>query len=439
MYTRKLLLLPLLIWLFLAVNPLAAQNNEVLVLSIRGPVTPTMASYFQRGIRAAEQRGATAVVIILDTPGGAIDTTDEIVQIFLAARVPIIVYVGPAGAHAASAGSIITMAAHAAAMAPNTAIGAASPVAGGGEEISETMFRKVTEDLRAKARGLTERRGEEAVALAEAMIAEAQAVNASEALAVGLIDAIAVDLTDLLNQLDGLTVEVQQQPVTLQTAEARQISLALTRVETVLHALANPVLISILLLIGVQAILIEISNPGTWVAGIVGVICLAMAFYGLGTLPTNWLGLGLVGLAFVLFIAEALTPTFGGLAVAGAGALLAGLLVLFNSPGSPEFARISLPVALGMSLMTAAFFLFIMNAALRAQKLQPITGREGMVGQIGVVKREFAPVSPASNDFSGAVMVMGELWQATADEALTRDERVVVKSMEGFTLRVKRA
>jgi membrane-bound serine protease (ClpP class) len=248
-----------------------------------------------------------------------------------------------------------------------------------------------------------------------------------------------VDLTDLLNQLDGLTVEVQQQPVTLQTAEARQISLALTRVETVLHALANPVLISILLLIGVQAILIEISNPGTWVAGIVGVICLAMAFYGLGTLPTNWLGLGLVGLAFVLFIAEALTPTFGGLAVAGAGALLAGLLVLFNSPGSPEFARISLPVALGMSLMTAAFFLFIMNAALRAQKLQPITGREGMVGQIGVVKREFAPVSPASNDFSGAVMVMGELWQATADEALTRDERVVVKSMEGFTLRVKRA
>jgi membrane-bound serine protease (ClpP class) len=434
----RLLLITLALWLFWVVGHARAQGNEVLVLSIQGPVTPTMVSYFDRGIRAGEQQNAEAVLVVLNTPGGAVTTMHEVVQLFLAADVPVIVYVSPAGAHAASAGSLITMAAHAAAMAPDTVIGAASPVAGGGEDIPETAFRKATEDLMALARSLTERRGEEAVVLAEAMILEARAVHAREALAVGLIDVVARDVPDLLHQLDGLTVEVNRQPVTLQTAGARQVSVPMTGVERMLHALSNPLLISILMVIGVQAILIEISNPGGWIPGIIGVLCLAMALYGLGTLPTNWLGLGLVAIAFALFIAEALSPAFGGLALAGGAALLAGLLVLFNSPGTPEFARISVPAAVGISVVTAAFFIFLVTMALRSHKTQPVTGREAMLGQVGVARSEFEIARPGSDEFSGDVLVMGELWRALADEQIGAGERIVVKGVNGFTLRVKR-
>jgi membrane-bound serine protease (ClpP class) len=439
MRRTRLLLLTLALWLVWAVGQVHAQANEVLVLNIQGPVTPTMVSYFERGVRAAEQRNVQAVVVVFNTPGGAITTMHEVVQLFLAADVPVIAYVSPAGAHAASAGSLITMAAHAAGMAPDTVIGAASPVGGGGEDIPETAFRKATEDLMALARSLTQRRGEEAVVLAEAMILEARAVNANEALAVGLIDVVARDVPDLLHQLDGLTVEVNRQPVTLQTAGAQQVSLPMTAVEIMLHALSNPLLISLLLVIGVQAILIEISNPGGWIPGLIGVLCLAMALYGLGTLPTNWLGLGLVVIAFVLFIAEAFTPTFGGLAVAGGAALLAGLLVLFNSPGTPDFARISVPAAVGISAITAAFFVFLLTMALRTHRTQPVTGREAMVGQVGVTRTEFEPALAGSDGYSGNVLVMGELWRAVADEQIGAGERVVVKAVDGFTLRVKRA
>lgn len=439
MHKYRFVTILLAFWLFLLVGTARAQGNEVLVLSIQGPVTPTMVSYFERGIRSGEQQNVEAVVVVLNTPGGAITTMHEVVQIFLAADVPIIVYVSPAGAHAASAGSVITMAAHAAGMAPNTVIGAASPVGGSGEDIPETAFRKETEDLMAQARSLTERRGEEVVALAEAMILEARAVNANEALAVGLIDAVARDVPDLLHQLDGLTVVVNEQPVRLQTAGARQVSLPMTAVETLLHALSNPLLISLLMVIGVQAILIEISNPGGWIPGIIGVLCLALALYGLGTLPTNWLGLGLVIIAFVLFIAEAVTPTFGGLAVAGGAALLGGLLVLFNSPGTPEFARISVPAAVGISVITAGFFVFLLTMALRTRKSQPVTGKEGMPGQVGVARSEFELVQPGSDEYTGDVLVVGELWRALADEQISAGERVVVKAVNGFTLRVKRA
>jgi membrane-bound serine protease (ClpP class) len=434
----RLLTITLALWLFWAVGQVRAQGNEVLVLSIQGPVTPTMVTYFERGIRSGERQNIEAVVVVLNTPGGAVTTMHEVVQLFLAADVPVIVYVSPAGAHAASAGSLITMAAHAAGMAPDTVIGAASPVGGGGEDIPDTAFRKATEDLMALARSLAQRRGEEAVVLAEAMILEARAVNAHEALAVGLIDAVARDVPDLLHQLDGLTVEVNQQPVTLQTAGARQVSVPMTAVEMLLHALSNPLLISLLMVIGVQAILIEISNPGGWIPGLIGVLCLAMALYGLGTLPTNWLGLGLVLIAFVLFIAEAFTPTFGGLAVAGGAALLAGLLVLFNSPGTPEFARISVPAAVGISAITAAFFVFLVTMALRSHRSQPVTGTEAMLGQVGVAREEFEPARPDSDDYSGNVLVMGELWRARSEEQIGAGERVVVKAVDGFTLRVKR-
>jgi membrane-bound serine protease (ClpP class) len=322
-------------------------------------------------------------------------------------------------------------------MAPETVIGAASPINVDGTDINETAYRKAVEDLKATMRGLTERRGEEAVALAEAMIEEARAVNANEALEVGLIDVVAENVDDLLQQLDGLTVTVNEQPVTLQTADAGRRPFPLNAIETVLHAVANPILIGILFAIGVQAILIEISNPGGWVAGFIGVLFLVLAFYGIGQLPVNWLGLGLVILAFVLFLMEAHTASHGALAITGAITLFAGLLVLFNSPGTPEFARISIPGAIAITLFTAGFFVFLVTMALRAQKRPATTGVEGMVGQAGTVRTVFtSPTHKAP--YRGMVLVMGELWQAEADEELEKGERVIVTAVDGFTLQVAR-
>ena len=433
-----------LLLLLLLAFPAGAQEsttgtNQVLVLQADGPVTPTMASYFNRGINAGQAQQANAILIILDTPGGGIDTTQEIVQSFRNAQVPIIVYIAPAGAQAASAGSIITLAAHAAGMAPETVIGAASPVDGSGADIEETLYRKLVEDLKAQVRGLVSHRGAAPVALAEAMIEDARAVSAEEALAVGLIDAVAVSSPDLLNQLDGLEVTVAGQPRTLHTANAQQQPLNMSWVEVVLHALANPLLISLLLTIGVQAILIELSSPGGYVAGLIGVLSLGLAFYGLGQLPTNWFGLGLIFVAFVLFIFEVKSPGLGGLAVAGTLTLLAGLLVLFNSPGTPSFARISLLGAIIVAAMSGGLFLFVVAKVTSAQRRRPITGREGMMGQPGRARKAFVLAGEGPLVYSGNVLVMGEIWQAQATEPIAQGDEISVTGIDGMVLFVEKA
>jgi membrane-bound serine protease (ClpP class) len=437
---RGILLTALLLLALLGLAlPAKAQSSSVKVAEISGPVTPTMASYFERSIAEAEEIDAQALVIVLDTPGGAVDVTLEIIQSFRNAEVPIVVFVGPAGAQAASAGSLITLAGHAAGMAPETVIGAASPVDGSGADIEETLYQKLTEDLKATMRNLTSRRGDDAVALAEAMIEEAKAVTADEALEAGLIDAVAPDLDSLLDQIDGLVVNVKGQEITLQTSGASQESSALNAIEQVLHALSNPLLIGLLLTIGVQAILIEISNPGGWVAGFIGFLCLALGLYGLGTLPANWLGLGLLVLAFVLFILEVKTPATGVLAIAGVITFLAGLLVLFNSPGSPQFARISIAGAIGITAFTSAFFLFVIAKALQAQTSRPLVGNEALVGMVGPVRTTLSPGRQIEDGLTqGTVLINGELWRAIADEEIDRGEQVIVKSVDGLNLRVKR-
>lgn len=432
--TRFIVLFALLL---LAAAQVFAQGNEIVLLEVEGPVTPAMAEYFARGIRAAETDGATAVVIQLDTPGGAIDTTQDIVQTFRAATVPVIVYVAPRGAQAASAGSIITIAAHAAAMAPETVIGAASPVGQDGAELDDTLFRKITEDMKAQVRSLAAQRGPEAVALAEAMISDARAVHAEEALDAGLIDAIATDVPDLLRQLDGRTVVVADQPITLRTAGQETRPFAMNFVEVVLHALSNPVVVSILLAIGVQAILIEISNPGGWVAGFIGVVFLALAFYGLGQLPANWFGLGLIVIAFVLFLLEVKAPVHGALAVTGVITMFAGFMVLFNSPGTPAFARMSIASAVLITLPTAVFFIFLVFMVVRGQRRKPITGQQGLIGQTGTV-RQTITTQPGADHFAGMVLVQGELWRAAASDLIDEGEEVEVTAVQGFTLQVKR-
>lgn len=330
------------------------------------------------------------------------------------------------------------MAGHASAMAPETVIGAASPVGENGVDLEETLFRKISEDLKATVRNLTAQRSDAASSLAEEMIEDARAVTAQEALEIGLIDAVADDVPDLLNQLDGLTVFVNDQPLVLDTNDVSQHNLPPNLIEQLLFALVNPILLGILLTLGVQAILIEISSPGGWVAGLIGVLAIGIALYGLGQLPVNWLGIGLIIVAFVLFLLEVKAVSHGALALTGAIVLIAGLLVLFNSPGTPNFLSISIPAAIAVGGATALFFIFIMSKALGAQRGHPVTGAEGLIGQKGPVRSSLT--SPEYKaPYSGMVLIAGELWQAQSDEELNKGEVAVVTAVNGVTLQVSKA
>lgn len=421
-----------------AATALHAQNDgDIVLLEYDGIISQTTASYFERGIATAVSDHATAVLINLDTPGGDLGATINIVQLFRNATVPIIVYITPEGGQAASAGSVITAAAHVAAMSPGTVIGAASPINGDGSDIGETLYRKQVEDLKATMRTLTARRGDAAVATAEAMIEDARAVTADEALQLGLIDLIADDSDQLLAEIDGMVVTVDGRDVVLATGGREKRPLTLTLTERILAALTNPLLLGILITIGAQALIFEVTHPGFGAPGIVGILCIALALYGFGQLPVNYLGLGLIALAFILLVTEAFTPTHGVLGVGGAISLFAGLLVLFNSPGSPDFIRLSIPSAIGITLFTASFFAFILYAAIRTRKLPAVTGAEGLVGQLGPVRRPLVATA-SENLYQGSVLVNGELWRAQSDEPLDAGAKVVVKSLDGFTLHVKK-
>lgn len=439
--TRLVLLLLAVAGLLALVAPVVAASlqgdNSVLVLEIEGAVTPAMAGYFERGIAEGEARDAAAVLIVLDTPGGGLNTTQEIIRLIRNAEVPVIVYIGPAGAQAASAGSLITLAAHASAMAPQTVIGAASPVSGDGADIGETLYRKLVEDTKAQVRSLAEPRGPEVVALAEAMVEEARAVHAEEAAEIGLIDAISPNVEDVVVELDGHDVTVRGERIRLDLAGSRLEPLPMSWLEQALHALSDPLVISILLSLAVPAILIELNHPGGWVPGFVGVMALGLALYGLGQLPVNWLGLGFIAVAFVLFLLEVKAPGLGGLAAAGGLTLLLGLLVLFNSPGSPQFMRIGIGTAIAVSLTSSALFLIVATAAVRALRKQPLTGKEGLVGAEGQVRKSLVPAPEGELRFVGMVLVHGELWRARANEAIPSGSDVIVTGMDGFTLEVQ--
>ncbi len=413
--------------LVLIAAQVAAQGTPVVKLAtFQGPVTPVLAEYLDRVIGQAEAAGAAALVIELDTPGGSVDITKTITQRMAAARVPIIVYVAPRGARAGSAGTFITLAAHVAAMAPGSSIGAASPVGVEGADLPETMKAKATNLLVAEIKNLAGRRGEKAVAWAEKAVLEAAAATADEALKLGVVDIVAEDLPDLLRQLEGRPVEVAGQQITLHLSGLPVEPVPLTPIENFLNTLTNPALAAILLTIGLNAILFELSNPGGYLAGIIGVICLLLAFYALGTLNANWVGLGFILLAFVLFVLDIKAPTHGVLTLGGIISFVLGAFLLFNT------SELEVPWAtiIALALATAGFFAFAIGKALSAQRLQPATGMEGMIGRVGVVRRALDPV--------GTVLVEGELWQAESEAGpVAVGERVIITGYDGFRLRVR--
>ena len=405
-----------------------AQGSRADLLEVKGPVTPMVASYIRRGIREAESDGAVCLIVQLDTPGGSVGVMAEIVQAIANARVPVVVYVAPSGAMAASAGTFVVLSGHVAAMAPGTTIGAAHPVGAQGEDLSETMKEKEVNALAAQVRALAQRRGEKALNWVERAVRESVSATANEALELGVIDVIADDTEDLLAKLDGMTLSVANAEVTLHTREAFIRPIAMTPVEGFFHAVSDPTIAYILLIVGINALILEFSSPGGFMAGVIGVICLLLGLYALGTLSVNYTGLLLIGLAFALFIAEALTPTTGALAAAGVGALVLGSMLLFDSP----YLAVSRGVIAGVALATGGFFLFAVSAIVRARRRCVATGREALVGRKARVRRALNP--------EGTIFLEGELWSAVAEDGpIARGEEVEVLALEGFRLRVRRA
>ncbi|HTP03474.1 MAG TPA: ATP-dependent Clp protease proteolytic subunit, partial [Anaerolineales bacterium] len=308
-------LLVFLAILLLTVSIVRAQGSQplVIVMNADGPIEPAMQDYIQRGIHTAEQRGAEALILRLDTPGGDIESLTHIIEAIRASTVPVVVYVAPNGAMAGSAGALVTMAGHIAAMAPEAAIGASSPVGSGGQDLSATEKAKVSQIMKATIRPLVSRRGETATELAQDMIDNAKAVSAQEALKAGLIDFIAVNTPDVIKQLDGKTVALTNGTKTLHTANAVTEQVDMSPLEQLLVILTDANVVFILLSLGVLALQVELTHPGTWLPGFIGVVCLALAFYGLGLLPVNWFGLIFLVTAFILFILDIKAPTHGAL------------------------------------------------------------------------------------------------------------------------------
>ncbi|MDX1523437.1 MAG: nodulation protein NfeD, partial [Anaerolineae bacterium] len=380
-------------------------------------------------IEEADLINAEALVIRLDTPGGSIDLTQDIIRVMVASDVPIVVYVWPPGGFAASAGTFVTLAASVAAMAPNTSIGAASPISADGTEVNETLQAKVENILVAEITGLAERRGEDALEWAKEAITEAKAATANEALELGVIDIVAQDLDDLLLQLDGRTVEIRGESITLSTADAPVTFLEPTSLEELLSVLANPSIALLLVSIGSLAVLYEIINPGGYMSGIVGAILLLIGFYGIGQLPVNFAGLALIILAIGLFVAELFTTTFGALTAGGIVAFILGGLLLFNTE---EFAyQLPLTSLIGIPVSMAFVISFGLYKVVQSRKTQAITGAEGLIGSTGTVKVALDP--------QGTVLVWGERWQATSADGtpIPVGQRVEITERDGFRLKVK--
>ncbi|MCC7368919.1 MAG: nodulation protein NfeD [Chloroflexi bacterium] len=417
--------------------PVAQAQDTVApvsVVTVRGVINPTLAHFVNRSIDAAEQSGAQAVVLQLDTPGGLDSSMRQIIQRILAARIPVIVYVGPPGARAGSAGVYITYAAHVAAMAPNTNIGSATPVAmgeSGEQQMSPEMRAKVTNDAIAYIRSLAEQRDRNA-AWAEQAVREGANVSAQQALSLGVVDLMANDVPDLLRKLDGRAVETAAGTVALQTAQASTQAVSMNLVDALLHALSDPTIAYLLISLGTMGLFFELSNPGSILPGVVGGICLLLGFYALGTLPVNYAGLLLMGFAFLLFVIDLFAPSHGVLTAGGLVAFVFGSLMLFNVPEAAPWITLSAWTVVGVTATMAGFFLVVARLVSRSQHLKPAAGAEALIGQVGRVR---SPLTPA-----GMVFVDGALWEATAEgggDPIPAGARVEVLALDGLLLRVR--
>ncbi len=430
---RRILLAFVLLLLGLSVGAGAyAQAPHVDVITIKGAINPVLIDYVERGIQQAEDTSAQALIIQMDTPGGLDTAMRDIIQLMVNARVPVVVYVAPSGARAASAGVFITIAAHVAVMAPNTAIGAAHPVAiseEGEAGMSETMEEKVVNDAAAYIRSLAETHGRN-LEWAENAVRESVSATEREALDLNVIDMVAPDLETLVRQLDGRQVTLlNNQVVTLETTDAIINDNPMRGIESFLYAIADPNIAYLLLSVATLGIMVEIFNPGLIFPGVVGGISLLLAFYSLGMLPVNYAGILLIVLAIGLFVGEVLTTTFGIFTAGGVVALVAGSLILFQG-ASPVFRVDPWLIATVTIIITGALS-FIIHRAIKAHRRQAKTGREELIGKTALVKVALNP--------EGTVFFKGEHWNAISeDDEIKPGEEVVINRVDGLVLYVNK-
>jgi len=403
-----------------------AGSSDIQVLRVDGTIVPVVANYLDRGISRAEANGSAACIIEIDTPGGLLNATEDIVQRILNAKVPIVVYISPSGGWAASAGTFITISAHVAVMAPGTSIGAAHPVTVG-EEMPEEVSKKVTEYSSAWIRSIAEMRGRDPQQ-AELAVTESKSFTASEALEAKLIDFQADDLDSLVRQLDGRKVALASgREVIIDTSDYTLSRNEMNPIERFLHVISYPNIAYILLSLATIGLITEISNPGLIFPGVVGGLCLFLAFYSLGVLNAYWAGVLLILLAFGLFVAEVFTPTFGILTAGGVVSLIIGSLILFSN-SSPEM-HVNRGLIAVVTVLIAAFIVFIVGAVVRGQRRRIATGAEGLIGKVATVKTALAP--------KGKVLVDGELWTAVVDNGIVEPgEEVTITKVEGLRLLV---
>ena len=406
---------------------LLLSQERIFLLEAEGIINPPMANYIVRGIERAEREGYP-LIIQLDTPGGLMDSMRQIVKKMLTSQVPIIVYVAPSGSRAASAGVFITLASHIAVMAPGTHIGAAHPVELGEKKMDETMMKKVLNDAVAFIKTIAKERKRNEV-WAEKAVRESSSITAEEALKLGVIDMVASTLEELLEKLNERRVPIEGQKVfLLKTKGAEVVKLKMTFRDRLLHTLSNPMIAYILLMLGIYGLFFELSNPGAIFPGVVGGICIILAFFAFQMLPVNYAGIALIILGIILLILEVKVHSYGLLSMGGIISLILGSLMLIESPA--QYLRISLLVILPFVLVSAGFFLFALTMVIKAQRRRPITGKEGLIGQRGKALTDLVP--------KGKVEVLGEIWEAYADEAIRAGEVVEVIGVEGLKVKVKR-
>lgn len=404
-----------LYFFFFLFLPTVADAQAVVSMHINSTINPVTADFIHNGIEKARNEKATCLLIHLNTPGGLLVSTRVIVTDILQSPVPVIVYVSPGGAHAASAGVFITLAAHIAAMAPGTNIGAAHPVTLHGP-VDTVMNEKATNDAAAFIRTIAEWRNRN-MQWPEEAVRRSVAITEHEALQKKVIDLIASSDQDLLTQLDGKTIQLTSGAVTLHTKGAVIERYEMGTFEKILNVLSDPNIAYILLLIGMFGVLFELYNPGAILPGIIGVISLVLAFYTMHSLPINYAGLALIIFAIILFLLEIKIVTHGMLAIGGIVSLLLGSMMLIHHSSSLELVKLSRSVIITSTAVTSLFFLFILGLGLKAQRRKPITGMEAMIGWTGV--------SLATIDPLGKVRVHGELWNAESTKGIIEEGKKI--------------
>jgi membrane-bound serine protease (ClpP class) len=406
-----------------------ARAETVTTLEIDGVISPITVRLVSTAIERARADGAAALVILLDTPGGLERSMRSIVRDMLNSPVPVIVYVSPTGARAASAGAFITLAAHVAAMAPATNIGAAHPVAAGGGTVDKESMRKIENDAAAFIRSVARERGRNQD-WAEKAVRSSVSATEQEALKLGIIDLVAPSLPDLLAKVDGRQVKTVQGAVALRTRGATVQPFAVGWRDRFLALITDPNIAYILLMLGMLGLFFELANPGVILPGVIGGISLILAFFAFQSLPINWAGVLLILFGIVLLIAEIKVVSHGVLTIGGVIAILLGSMMLVNTTEFP--VRVSWTVIVPVVALTAAIFVFAVSAGVRAQMQRPTTGTAGLLHEVGVAR---TPLDP-----EGQVVVRGELWTAVADvSGILAGERVRVVAVEGLRLRVERA